>query len=160
MCVRLKENGWLIAKVVLVLFFLAIGPSMISDLRAEDAPPLWIAPLVLLGGFIMGLVSRFASRTPPWTERELWLANPFRYVFKFRDTEKVYYPPWIHLGLSPLLAGFGELAYSAFFRPEMIGLGAMISAIGTGWWTGIRLPDVLKFRKSEKRSHTAPERSH
>jgi len=105
MCVRLKENGWLIAKVVLVLFFLAIGPSMISDLRAEDAPPLWIAPLVLLGGFIMGLVSRFASRTPPWTERELWLANPFRYVFKFRDTEKVYYPPWIHLGALTFIGG-------------------------------------------------------
>ena len=45
MCVRLKENGWLIAKLVVVLNGLPIGASMISDLGAENtAPPLWIAP--------------------------------------------------------------------------------------------------------------------
>ena len=157
---RLKENAWLIAKLVLVFSVPLIGASMISDLGAENTtPPLWIAPLVFVLCFIGGLVCRFASRTPPWTERELWFANPFRYVFRFRDPETPFYPPWIHFGafstfISP---GLGALAYSIFFRPEMNGHGATIFAMGLGLWFGIRSPDILKSRKLVKRSPTTAE---
>jgi len=144
-----KPHIWTIAKVIILIISLEEGVSLILNLRDEDsAPPLWISPIAALLCFLFGLLVRRASWTPPWTERELWLANPFRFVLKPWERESYYHPPFFHLGALYFVAGGASaLAVAAFSRPVMLGHGATILAMGAGLWLGIRLRDLRLKQK-------------
>ena len=147
----MKANAWLIIKAIFVLVSILMGASVISDLRDEElAPPLWIGPIVCSLGFLMGVVARTASRTPPWTERALWQANPFRRVFSLHDKQGCFDPPWVHLGaLSFIGAGAGAFAFAVSSRPAMIGHAATILGGGIGIWLGLRLRDLVRRKNVE-----------
>jgi hypothetical protein len=140
---------WILVKLSLLSWLAFEGHQLVSDFNdADETPPLWIALIVLTICIFMGLALRASSQTPAWKERELWLANPFRYVVRPFDKEAFYYPPFFHLGALGFIASGASAVVSAVYsQPKMIGDGLIIFAGGAGLWFGMRMRDIFKPQK-------------
>lgn len=155
---QLRRYKWLILKTPFLFIPVAGSWSLVSESGAKvGAPPLWISPVVLLLCFALGSFIRASSRTPSWSKWQLWLANPFCYVFKPWEREGYYHPPLFHLGaVSFGMGGLTMLVFAASAHHAMIGHGATLLAIGSGCWLGVRWKDL--FRAPEVDSELPQDR--